>query len=886
MGLSFIFSLACSASALAASALACSSADWLVCAPTTPVTVSTWKVSALSGVMLSNGLVSRSWITNASGSPAFGLWDFVSALDGPPGASLLRSLNPEAAVTLNGTAMTAGGVGVAASPRPPLNFTLIASNKMSGCTFVAQGPIQSLAVCQVACWASATCDIINWIPPIGGQAADCVLKACADPFAAPSLSPLVGCFVYATAPAPAPAHAPVSSGPFLNRTGLARPGVLVATPSSLVFAGWTTFSPVARFTWAPGRRGSPPGAQWPPAGLGLTASFTGLPGSPFCGVNVSVHYEMYVGSPSVAKWLTVVPLSSSPPGAVWPVILSALEVERLGVSPSFSPLAPIPYPATFPPPTPLLPAFPSSGKLGLLTDFYYASLVTWINDDANGDTPGSSQPLVTVAELDGLAVLIAPPSALPPGVPTMPGASSGAWTSLRVYELLFDDGPEGGVALPRFPSSETYYGCTLGPCEQSTGTPIMGGLTERRGLTLRRFLSLVAPQALENPLQNHLTASDSASIRASCSQMAQVGWEMLVLSYGSGADVESSDPAYRARIAGDIAFCNALGIEVGAYDLIGWTRSPGRGWDALAQDGSDSGDACFASGWETYLLQAFLSFINSTGLTMVETDGPYAGYGCANSTHTGHHGWGDSVQIQSRSMAATYEALQSRGVYVNAPDSWFLSGISKMGIGYNEGTFRLADVDLISLIQRQVIFDATAYTVPAMAWSQLPMATYDYGSAEGMAQFEAGVAGQLALGIGTFIYQPDGGDFLPTSAVADVLQRWAAWFKTYRVLLSSGDVIHVSRPDGQGVDVTLHARAGADIPALFVLTNPTADNVTLAALTLPLYYAGLPAGAAVLVAWEGGAPGAPLMLDSRSRAVVQDVTVRARSLLWATVVAA
>ena len=96
-------------------------------------------------------------------------------------------------------------------------------------------------------------------------------------------------------------------------------------------------------------------------------------------------------------------------------------------------------------------------------------------------------------------------------------------------------------------------------------------MTERRGLTLRRFISLIAPQGLENPLQNHLTASDSASIRASCSAMASVGFEMLVLSFGSGFDVENADPAYRARIAADIAFCRALGIEVGGYDLIGWS---------------------------------------------------------------------------------------------------------------------------------------------------------------------------------------------------------------------------------------------------------------------------------------------------------------------------
>lgn len=60
------------------------------------------------------------------------------------------------------------------------------------------------------------------------------------------------------------------------------------------------------------------------------------------------------------------------------------------------------------------------------------------------------------------------------------------------------------------------------------------------------------------------------------------------------------------------------------------------------------------------------------------------------------------------------------------------------GIGYNEGTFRLSDVDLISLIQRQVIYDATYYTQPSRAWSQIPQGTYNYTSDFDIARFEAG----------------------------------------------------------------------------------------------------------------------------------------------------
>ncbi len=62
-----------------------------------------------------------------------------------------------------------------------------------------------------------------------------------------------------------------------------------------------------------------------------------------------------------------------------------------------------------------------------------------------------------------------------------------------------------------------------------------------------------------------MTASDSGSIRAACDDMAATGYEMLVLSYGSGFNVESTDPAYIAQMASDIAYCRAKtpGIEVG-----------------------------------------------------------------------------------------------------------------------------------------------------------------------------------------------------------------------------------------------------------------------------------------------------------------------------------
>ena len=43
-----------------------------------------------------------------------------------------------------------------------------------------------------------------------------------------------------------------------------------------------------------------------------------------------------------------------------------------------------------------------------------------------------------------------------------------------------------------------------------------------------------------------------------------------------------------------------------------------------------------------------LTFIDSTGLSMVETDGPYGGYTCSSSSHAHHTGYSDSVWQQNR----------------------------------------------------------------------------------------------------------------------------------------------------------------------------------------------------------------------------------------------
>ena len=95
---------------------------------------------------------------------------------------------------------------------------------------------------------------------------------------------------------------------------------------------------------------------------------------------------------------------------------------------------------------------------------------------------------------------------------------------------------------------------------------------ERLGLSRRKMMRLLAPQTQENPIYFHVTSSESGDFRSVVDQLADVGFEMVLYSFGSGFDLESNDTEYLDSLKADIAYANARGIEVGGYDLIALTR--------------------------------------------------------------------------------------------------------------------------------------------------------------------------------------------------------------------------------------------------------------------------------------------------------------------------
>ena len=428
-------------SLLVAVTAAAPSNDWLLNLSPSPVTATPWSVGNLTGITIANGLISRDFaISTKPGSAFFATWDFRTMLDEPNGESILRGLSPECTLGCSGPTCNA----TRAPAMPPNAFQLIATDAAatgSDCPNVGQGNTTSLSACTQDCWARSTCNVVNWAT---SGAPDCVLRACSNP-AQPNLAPYVGFTVYATllgssnsttvgglVASPATGRN-VNRGPFLNRTGLFSSGALLPDPTShFTFTGNYSTGPIqTNFNWSRGSRGADPSIPWPPPGLRLTAAFVcDREGSPWFGVIVHVVYELYEGLPLLSKWVTV----GAGLNASTAITLDYVTVEDMAVNPPFSPLASAAYPGNAEDTASGMPVYLGTGKLTAIVDMQYGTHVRVTNDVLTyGGAAGSTQPRLTAGDDAGLAF------------PLVTGAEG--WTSVRLFLLLADDGPEQGAPV-------------------------------------------------------------------------------------------------------------------------------------------------------------------------------------------------------------------------------------------------------------------------------------------------------------------------------------------------------------------------------------------------------------------------------------------------------
>ena len=234
---------------------------------------------------------------------------------------------------------------------------------------------------------------------------------------------------------------------------------------------------------------------------------------------------------------------------------------------------------------------------------------------------------------------------------------------------------------------------------------------ERKGLFKRRLHYTVAPWATENPIFMHLTSSDPDVIRTAIDQCATVGYEMVIISFGSGLNAEDISEENIAKYKSLVDYARNKGVELGCYSLLSsrWISdevdviNPKTGKRGGMRFGSAP---CLCSDWGYEYFHHIRTFFEHTGMRCFEHDGSYPGDVCASTHHTYHKGLEDSQWNQFHKITDLYRWMCENGIYINVPDFYFLNGSTKTGIGYREANWSLPR-DRQIIHARQLNYDGT-----------------------------------------------------------------------------------------------------------------------------------------------------------------------------------
>eukprot|EP01060_Flectonema_neradi_P008462 TRINITY_DN16041_c0_g1_i1.p1 TRINITY_DN16041_c0_g1~~TRINITY_DN16041_c0_g1_i1.p1 ORF type:complete len:737 (+),score=116.67 TRINITY_DN16041_c0_g1_i1:52-2262(+) len=589
------------------------------------------------------------------------------------------------------------------------------------------------------------------------------------------------------------------------------------------YSNHSTSLPVAPFPWTPGTRHSPKGVSWPPKGVVLTVNF--MPSSASMPqVLVSLHFQMLTGVPLIQKWMSVKLLSGQS------VVVTAATVDQLSVMPRFgayfshgaqTPTSTNNGAASTAVPLPLLQS---------LTDQAHVAQCRWVDDFYNSADPlpgcetcrdmGSSEPLLTCNYTMG------------PGAVITAASTKNVFESYKVMHLISD----------------------------STDL-------DRHSLSRHRVTEALAPHVMENPIFFHGTSNDDVGFKKAIDQMAEVGFEMFIYSFGSGFDLESQDPAYLNKIKAQIQYAHSKGIEVGGYDLICLQR--GSTVPKKYQAVGHEENACFASGWYDDLNAMVLNFVNETGLSMLETDGPYGGGSCSSTEHEHHFGLDDSVYQQTQYQNEFYKEMRKLNVFVNQPDNYYFQGGSKSTLGYSEKQYSLPRWRDLS-VSRMGLYDDLYLHLPTQGWMFLPIIDYEGGGPDASFSghdkaYEWAVAQYLGAGVAA-CYR--GSSPYNNTSMKAKLQKWISFYKRHRETLTKA-VVHVRRPDMQSWDGWLHVNpfSGSSEVGLFMVFNPTQQSIDTH-VALDIYYTGAGSSSSVKVTANDDPSTTAMFATSNARVVL------------------
>ncbi|NKB65455.1 MAG: alpha-galactosidase [Candidatus Latescibacteria bacterium] len=598
---------------------------------------------------------------------------------------------------------------------------------------------------------------------------------------------------------------------------------LSAAPNAWQFVGFAQGSLQERLSWKRVRHHAPD-IEWPPRGQYLRMDYRPPNDSPLAPeLALSIHYELYDGLPLMAKWLslhngskTIVVVNRCTSEILAAVEYSSV-VEHRG--------------QTNPPP-----------NIHVETDYSFggdaaanASIhsVHW-EEDPDFDTQVNY--LKRTKCLLKVGPQIGPEESLPPGQ---------TFTSCRAFILPFD-------------SFER----------------------ERNGLAQRRMYRTLAPWATENPLMMHVRFADWDTVKTAIDQCAEVGFELVIMTFGSGFDIENDAPEYLEQMRQYAHYARSKGIELGGYSLLA-SRSIDADNDVVMPPGQEptfGHSPCLESHWGQAYFAKLYRFYEQTGQTLLEHDGSYPGDVCASTQHPGHSGLADSQFRQWRAIADFYRWCRARGIYLNVPDYYYLAGSNKSGMGYRETNWSLPRAEQVFHC-RQNIYDGTWEKTPSMGWMFVPLTEYHGGGeaatieplAEHIDHYRAMLHSNLALGVQACYRGPR---LYDTDAVRLMVEEQVTWYKKYRDILES-DLIHGRRADGRDLDWMLHVNPRLPHKGMLVIFNPLTKPVERT-VSVNLYYTGLTD--TVRIRREEGP--ARKMALSRDYTIGLDVSLEPESSTW------
>jgi hypothetical protein len=555
-----------------------------------------------------------------------------------------------------------------------------------------------------------------------------------------------------------------------------------------------------RFDWEKRIQWMPGDLPWPPPGKELIMEYAFNDGQKellmdrfgmditqkFYKIQVEIHYELYDGLPLLSKWISIQNMNREP------IRLDHFSSEILAYVEPESSVGDL--------------ANWKTPNMTIETDYAFGGGMTQdsgLDKSYFWQIDTSYQTVINYNRVQPTLLNVQP--AIGPGVWLEPGTE---FESYRVFELFHD-------SFDR----------------------------ERKGLGVRKMYRAIAPWSAENPILMHVRQADNQSVKTAIDQCADVGFEMVIMTFGSGFNLEDSSAKNLDRMKELADYAHSKGIALGGYSLLA-SRTIDDKNDVVMPEGQQprfGHSPCLQSKWGIQYFKNLYRFYQFTSLDILEHDGSYPGDFCISHDHPGHLGLEDSQWRQFEQVRDFYRWCRSEGIYLNVPDWYFLNGSNKIAMGYRETNWSLPR-EYQEIIERQNVYDGTWEKTPSMGWMFVPLVQYHGGGEaatieplkDHLDHYEQRLANLFGLGVQACYRGPRLYDAPETR---EIVKKWVDFYKKHRRILDA-DIIHIRRPDGRDYDGILHVDPHGEEKGLLMLYNPL-DIEIRKSIKLNLYYTGL-----------------------------------------------